>query len=212
MASAAQVLPFEAPKEKAAPTFGDLLAATKTTDKAKASKSKMPTLEGNAEVKEAIDTIIEATVNKKQAEAVIDANRPKVEDYVRAEMDASGYRGAFHGSFAVMGNRHTAKVIFQNKYTLTPEDKAELQNILGDNFSALIKTSYTVKLKAAVFENPELGEELARLLGDRAGDFLESVETLAVCEEFNKLIYQAVKPEDLADLRTFARQYKPTIR
>jgi hypothetical protein len=63
-----------------------------------------------------------------------------------------------------------------------------------------------------VFTDAALQADLMELVGERFADFFETSVSLAVCENFNQLIYQVVEPEQVGQLRTFARQYKPSIR
>jgi hypothetical protein len=49
-------------------------------------------------------------------------------------------------------------------------------------------------------------------VGARFPDFFETTVNLGVCDNFNQLIYQVVEPEQMGQFRTFARQYKPSIR
>jgi hypothetical protein len=208
--AAAQVLPFE-PK-KPAPTFGAMLGATKTTEATTPKKGKMPTLEAPPEVKTAIDDYQEAKAQEKQAKAVMEITGAVIAGFVRARQDADGYAGKFSGSYAVMGNRDKAKVIYANKYSLSPEDEAQLAEILGPNFPAMISRRFTVKLKDEVFESEEKQAELMQLIGARFPEFFETKVSLAVCEGFSKLVYKVLKPEDLENLRVYARQYSPSIR
>jgi hypothetical protein len=51
-----------------------------------------------------------------------------------------------------------------------------------------------------------------KLIGDKFAKFFEVVPNLAVAEGFSRDVYRAVPPEKLAELRLFARQYKPSLR
>jgi hypothetical protein len=189
-----------------------MLGATAKTETAP-KKGKMPTLEAPPEVKAAVDEYQEAKATMKQAEAIMDVTGAVITDYVREKQDADGFARKFSGSYAVMGNRATAKVVYANKYTLSANDEGQLAAVLGlENFNTMIKKWHTVTLKPEVFENPELSGALMELIGDRFADFFETKTSLGVCEEFNKLVYQVLKPADLDDLRVYARQYKPSIR
>jgi hypothetical protein len=133
-------------------------------------------------------------------------------EFVRQAQDKDGFAGRFSGSYALMGHRHQAKVVYVNKYSINPEDQGELAAILGENFDRLIERKFAVKLKDQVFTDAALQAELMELVGERFADFFETSVSLAVCENFNQLIYQVVEPEQVGQLRTFARQYKPSIR
>jgi hypothetical protein len=133
-------------------------------------------------------------------------------DFTREAIDRDGYNSNYHNSFALMGNRHQAKVILANKFSLSPEDEGELIAILGDHFADLINRKFTVKLKDEVFQNETLQSELMGLVGERFGEFFESQLSLSVREEFDRDIYKVVRPDELAVLRTWAKQFKPSIR
>jgi hypothetical protein len=111
-----------------------------------------------------------------------------------------------------MGIKHSAKVVYANKFTLNAEDKDNLKEILGEHYDYLLSEKYSVKLKGSVFEDEALAAELMELLGDRWGDFFDTEVKLSVCEDFSRVVYQAVEPEQLDNLRVFARQFKPSIR
>ncbi|MDI6752798.1 MAG: hypothetical protein QME78_00200 [Thermodesulfobacteriota bacterium] len=196
-----------------APSFGEALEKAATTEpKAKGKKATMPTLEATPEVKQAVDEYQEAKAAFKMAEATMNHNGELLMDFVRVAQDAAGFVGRYQGSYAVMGNKHQAKVIYANKYSINSEDEGEMVAILGENFDTLIEKKFSVKLKAAVFEDEALQAELMGLVGERFADFFETEVKLGVCEDFSRLVYQAVQPEQLDTLRTFARQYKPSIR
>ncbi len=203
----AAVLPFT-PKP---PTFGDMLGATKTTETAP-KKGKMPTLEATPEVKKAVDEYQEAKTAAKQAEAVMEINGPIITDFVRAKQDADGYAGKFTGSYAVMGDRATCKVVYANKYSLSADDAGQLAEVLGPEFDRMIVKKAVVTLKAEVFEDEAMQQKLMGLLGESFPEFFETKISLAVAEGFNRDIYRVVTPEKLADLRVFCRQYKPSLR
>jgi hypothetical protein len=203
----AQVLPFT-PKP---PTFGDMLGATKTTETAP-KKGKMPTLDAPPEVKTAVDEYQEAKAAAKQAEAVMDVAGAVITGFVRDRQDADGFAGKFSGSYAVMGNKSTAKVIWANKFSLSAEDGPQLAEVLGPEFDRMVTKKASVTLKATVFEDEAAQQKLMALLGDSFPEFFETKITLGVVEGFSRDIYRVVDAAKLADLRVYARQYKPSIR
>lgn len=207
--NAAQVLPFEAPKPK--PSFGAMLGATTTTATAP-KKGKMPTLDAPPEVRTAVDEYQEAKAAAKQAEAVMDLAGAVITNFVRNRQDTDGFAGNFSGSYALMGNRATCKVVFANKYSLSAEDGPRLAEILGPELDRMVTKKAVVTLKASVFEDEAAQQKLMALLGDSFPEFFETKITLGVAEGFSRDIYRAVTPEKLADLRVFVRQYKPSIR
>lgn len=194
------------------PSFGEALAQTAKAAEPKSKKSKMPTLEATPEVAQAVDDYQEAKTAYKMAEATMDHAGEIIQAFVRERQDADGFAGRYQGSYAVMGIKHQAKVVYANKFSINPEDDGQLMDLLGENYEYLVTKKFSVKLKAAVFEDEGLQAELMKLVGDRFGDFFETTATLGVCDNFSQIIYQAVAPEQLESLRLFARQYKPSIR
>jgi hypothetical protein len=195
------------------PSFGEALAKTAKAAEPKAKKSKMPTLQPeNPEVAQAVDDYQEAKIQYKMAEATMDQAGTILQEFVRQHQDEDGFKGHYQGSYAVMGIKHQAKVVYANKFTINPEDKDSLREILGENYDYLLSERYSVKLKAAVFEDEALQAELMELVGERFGDFFDTEVKLTTCENFSQAIYQAVEPGQLDNLRVFARQYKPSIR
>ena len=194
------------------PSFGEALAQTAKAAEPKAKKSKMPTLQPTPEVAQAVDDYQEAKIQYKMAEATMDQAGTILQEFVRQHQDEDGFRGHYQGSYAVMGIKHQAKVVYANKFTINPEDDSQLQELLGENYEYLITKRFSVKLKAAVFEDEALQAELMELVADRFSDFFDTEVKLSTCDNFSQIIYQAVEPEQLDNLRVFARQYKPSIR
>lgn len=194
------------------PSFGEALAQTAKAAEPKAKKSKMPTLQATPEVMQAVDEYQEAKTSYKMAEATMEASGQVIQDFVRQHQDQEGFQGRYQGSYAIAGFKHTAKVVYANKFSINPDDEGELKEILGEHFDNLITKKFSVRLKAELFESEELQAELMELIGERFGDFFESTVSLGVVDGFSQYVYQAVQPEQLEILRTFARQYKPSIR
>jgi hypothetical protein len=195
------------------PSFAETLAQTAKVAEPKAKKSKMPTLQpDNPEVAQAVDDYQEAKIQYKMAEATMDNAGTILQEFVRQHQDEDGFRGHYQGSYAVMGIKHQAKVVYANKFTVNAEDKDNLKEILGENYDYLLSEKYSVKLKSTVFDDEALAAELMELVGDRWGDFFDTEVKLSVCENFSQVIYQAVEPDQLDNVRVFAKQYKPSIR
>jgi hypothetical protein len=213
-------MPVVALKPRPKATFGDMLAATATKKEPKAKKSSMPTLQATPEVAAAVDQYQESKVNYKQAEAAMGAAAQIIMDFVGKHQDEDGYAGHYQGSYAVLGvketdqgtKKHQAKVIYANKFSINPEDEAELAEILGEHFEGMINKQFSVKLRAEVLEDEALQAELLDLIGDRFRDFFETTTSLSVADGFSREIYRAVPSEQMDALRTYARQYKPSLR
>jgi hypothetical protein len=207
----ARVLPFDAPAKK--PGFGDLLGKMAPKTETAKKKSTVPTI-GNAppEVREALDEYLEADTQEKKAKGVKEVCGPIVHDFFRGVQDADGYAGKFHTTYAIVGNQATGKVGNKNAFSISPEDAGTLQEILGDSYGDLIVQKPSLTVKAEVFTDTEMQDRLAELLGDEFLKFFDLKISLGTCEEFTRRIYQVVPPEKLEVLRTYAKQYKPTIR
>jgi hypothetical protein len=161
---------------------------------------------------EAVDDYQESKINYKQAEAAMNAAGETIMAAVREHQDADGYAGRYQGSYAVIGNRHQVKVIYANKFSINAEDEEALAELLGGHFETLVEKKFSVKLKDEVFTDDALQAELMDLVGERFAEFFDTTVNLSVCEGFSREIYRAVSEEHLPMLRTFARQYKPSIR
>jgi hypothetical protein len=192
--------------------FAAALAAAEVTPKKSAKKSSMPIMEHDDHLAELADTYQEAKINMKQAEAVMAQAAEEIMEAVRERQDKDGYAGKFSNSYKVMGTRHNVSVVYQNRYSINPEDKGELLEILGDEYGHLIVEKPTVRLKAEVLEDEKLQAQLMKMVGDKFAQFFEVVPALAVAEGFSRDVYRAVAPEKLAVLRLYAKQYKPSLR
>ncbi len=194
------------------PSFGEALTQTAKAEPKAKKKSSMPTLEATPEVKQAVDDYQEAKTTYKMAEATMDSTAQVLMEFVRQQQDQDGFAGRYQGSYAVMGVKHQAKVVFANKFSLNPEDEPQLAELLGDEFDNLIQKKFNVKLKEQVFTDEGLQAELMELVGERFADFFETTVSLGVCEDFSRLVYRVLEPGRMDDFRTYARQYKPSIR
>jgi hypothetical protein len=171
------------------PSFGDALKQTATSEPKGQKKGKMPTLQATEEVAQAVDDYQEAKTASKMAEATLDHAGQTIVEFVRQVQDQEGFAGRYQGSYAVMGHKHQAKVVFANKFSINPEDDGELAAILGDHYELLINKRFSVKLKEAVFADEVLQAELMELVGDRFADFFETRASLEVCDNFSQIIY-----------------------
>jgi hypothetical protein len=198
-------------KKAKAVSFGDVLSKTAKTKPTKPSKSKMPTVQPPPEIAKAVDDYQEAKAASKEADAVIKHSGQIIEDFVRGVQDEDGFAGKFNNSYALQGNKSQAKISFSNRWTINAEDAPELEEILGEHFDNFLTRNFSVKLKSEVFENEELQSELMELIGERFDEFFETTLSLTPCEDLTRNLYRLDR-EALVQFRTFARQYKPSIR
>lgn len=192
--------------------FAEALATATVTTKTVAKKSSMPIVEHDEHLAELADTYQEAKVNMKQAEAVMAQAAEEIVEAVRARQDKDGYAGKFSNSYKVMGTRHNVSVVYQNRFSINPEDKSVLVEILGEDYGRLIVEKPTVRLTAEVLEDEKLQAQLMKMVGDKFAQFFEVVPNLAAAEGFVKDVYRVVAPEDLTELRLYMKQYKPSLR
>jgi len=201
-------------KEKPRPSFADALASTAKAKAPAAKKTSVPVLEAPQEVKEAVDLYIDAKEREKIATAEKDASGQVIMDFVKPVQDTDGFKGAFRHSYGVPGTKPQNKVTFvsSNRFSLSGEDADKIEEILGKHFPEMIQKKFQVKLKEVVLSDEALQAELMELIGEKFGDFFDTEVSLAVKEGFDQRVYTAVQAEALPDLRTFCRQYKPSLR
>lgn len=196
-------------------SFADALKATKKTETTTAkAKSKVPVLETPDDIKQHVDRYVEA----KQAEKVAKAEKEDAGDtlisFVSPYQDKDGFKGDFRHSYGIPGtDGNQVKYVSSNRFSINSEDAEQIREILGDSFDELIDEGSQVNLKPEVLEDEALQDELMELVGDRFAEFFETVTQLSVKDDFDKNVYRAVDEEKrLAELRTFCRPYKPSLR
>ena len=195
-------------------SFDDMLTQTaKPKAKAKA-KSKVPTLDAPDEIKQEVDRYLEAQQTNKTSKAEMDDAGDKIRDFVRPHQDMEGYNGKHRHSYAIPGtNGSQVKYISKNQFSINADDEPQLREILGGDFDDLIEKKFDVKLKPEVFKDTDLKQRLMELVGQEFGTFFDTVVSLKVAEEFDRRVYATVTDkDDLSALRTFAKQYKPSLR
>ena len=184
---------------KKKPSFAAAMKATTTKAQAK-KKTTMPTLEATKEIQAAVAKFVKASGDE-------------IITFVRSRQDDDGFKHCFRNSYAVPGEDGSqVKFVSTNRYSINPDDAEELQQILGDEYGDMILEKFQVNLKEEVLENEDLQDELMALVGDRFSEFFETKQSLAVAEGFDGRVYSVVDKENLPALRTFARQYKPSLR
>jgi hypothetical protein len=201
-------------KLKPKASFAAALKQTATVAPAKSKKTSVPTLANvPEEIKAAVDRYIEASDQVKIHTAEKDASGAQVIEFVREAQDADGYAGRYRNSYGVPGiSGKVVKFVSSNRFSIDATDADRLQEILGDKFVEMIDQRASVVLKAEVMENEALQEELMALIGERFADFFETKLALAVREGFDQQVFAVVKQEDLPELRTLCRPYKPALR
>ena len=197
---------------KKKPSFAAAMKATTTKAPAK-KKTTMPTLEATKEIRAAVAKFVRAKAENKKSKADMDASGDEIITFVRSRQDDDGFKHCFRNSYAVPGEDGSqVKFVSTNRYSINPDDAEELQQILGDEYGDMILEKFQVNLKEEVLENEDLQGELMELIGDRFSEFFETKQSLAVAEGFDGRVYSVVDKENLPVLRTFVRQYKPSLR
>lgn len=202
------------PAKKSTPNFDDILQATKITKKpASKKKNDMPHLNPNAELRECVDGYVNAKKRFNMAKGDMEEAGNAIIEFSRSEQDKAGYAGDFRKSYVIPGNvENQVKFISSNRYSVSADDAVEIKELLGDQFENLMVEKLEVSLKAEIFENEALKVEFMKLIGERFPEFFETKATLAVAEDFDKDVYDAVDKDNLTDLRTFVKPYKPSLR
>jgi hypothetical protein len=199
-------------KSQAAPSFAAIVAGAKAEPKASAKKSTIPPLGTTDEIKKVVDRYQDAKTNAKQAEAVMAEAGEAIIQFTREHQDKEGFAGRYSNSYVLAGVRHTAKVIWTDRFSINAEDGPELADILGASYPEMVQEKVTVKLRDEVFADEALQNELMAAVGAKFTQFFTIEKKLVTTEGFAAQVYRKVAPEQLPALRTFAKQFKPSIR
>ena len=194
-------------------SFAQALEKTKKTTTTAKPKGKHPVVDGPAEVKDAVDKIVEAKAEIKKQSAIQTANEQIVFDHVKPIQDKDGFAMKHSKTYEVLGNENTVKYVTQNRFSVSIDDKDNLVELLGeDGFNERFEVKEELKAVDEIFTNEDLQNEVLEKLGEDlfARLFVHS-ESLKIKGDFDKLQY-ALSEDKLADLRVFAKQYKPAIR
>jgi hypothetical protein len=196
-----------------APSFMDAMKATAKPKKAAAKKSTIKTLEADEKVKDSVDALVKAKATEKKAKADISLHGGIVIGFTQDHQDTDGFKNKFQNSYLIPGNDdNQIKCISSNRFTINSEDAGALQELLGDEYDEMVKTKYGMTMTEEFMESEELQKELMEMVGERFSQFFKTTVSLSVKEKFNEKIYKILSAEDLPALRTFAKQYKPSLR
>jgi hypothetical protein len=200
--------------KKAEPmSFDDMLTQTAKPKAKGKAKSKVPTLDAPDNIKSEVDRYIAAKLAEKTAKAEKDDAGESIINFVRPHQDKAGYDGTYRNSYSVPGTDGArVKYVSSNRFSINADDEEQLHEILGDEFEGLVDRRFEVVLKAEVFQDETLKQELMELMGQRFGAFFDTKVSLKVKEAFDRRVYATVAGKELPTLRTFARPYKPSLR
>lgn len=191
------------------PNFMAALKQTQTVEKSK-GKSKMPTIQAPPNIQLIIDQYIAAKEKEKIAKAEKESVEDAIIDFVRKRQDEDGFKHHHSSSYAV--GSQPLKFVSSNRFTLSTDDVAQLQDLFQEHYGEMILEKYDVSLKSEVMENEELQAELMGLVGERFAEFFETKMKLSVCENFDRRVYDVLTEKEMPTFRTFCRQYKPSLR
>jgi hypothetical protein len=164
-------------------------------------------------VKADITKLIAAKKKAKEAKSEIANAEKSILVYGREHHDTEAFAGRFKKSHKIAGEGDdTVTFVTANKWSFSPDDIEEVNEVLGDAADDLIEKDYVVKINSEVFTDEAKQKELMELLGDRWNDFFETTVTYKVSSDFDEKVYTELKPDGLKDLKVFMKQSKPSIR
>ena len=201
-------------KIETTPSFADALKQTKV-DKPKAkSKTTMPVLDAPKNIKEQVDKILEAKKAEKAAKGVIKLAGTEIIEWVQPHQDKDGYSGKYRKSYAIPGtNENQVKYLASNRFTINSDDEESIRESLGDKYDEMMEKETVITMKQEVFDDEEMQKVLMERMGDLFSDYFESAEKLKVKEDFDRMLYNAVKDKEvLKDLRILCKQYTPSLK
>jgi len=209
----AEVINLNDKKAEMTDDFLDALDNT-TVEKKTATKSKSSVeVKSTKEVKKAVDDYNKGKKMSKEGEALMKSAGPVVINFVKIIQDKDGYKSDFRKSYDVPGGDSKVKYVSSNRYSIKTDDETMITEILGDNFSKLIEKTRTVTMKSSVLKDPVLQKLFLDKLGkENFAKFFETVTSLSPVEDFDKKIYNVLDTDELQDLRTFMKPYKPSLR
>lgn len=204
-------IPLRQPK----PSALERIKAKATQAEPKSKKKEYPKVDGGPEVREHADNFREAQLIKKQAEGVMETHGDPLRVFIREVSDNEGFSGRFSNTWAVLGNKHTIKVSYANKFSINSQDTDKLAEICGEQYPHLFKEVMEVKLKPEVLEDNTLAERLMQILDNSDASWDDFFEPPAlkvkVQDNFCQLVYQTLTPEQLAELRDYITQDKARL-
>lgn len=201
--------------DKATPNFMDAINANaKVEKKGKAKKVDDSIIQDAPEnVKADISKLIKAKKKAKEAKADIASAEGSILTFGKDRHDTEAFAGRFKKSRKIAGNDDdTVNFVTANKWSFSPDDIDDINGILGEDNADLIEKDYVVKINGEVFTDEKKQKELMELLGDRWNDFFETTVTYKVSENFDEAIYKELNAEQVADLKVYMKQSKPSIR
>lgn len=199
--------------KKKAVSFDDMLAqnakpATKKSKKKSDSYVSVP-----SRIAAAIRNFISCKKEMKELKSDITKHESELLDYFSSHHDSEAFAGKFKKSHKFAADSdNVITYVTSNVFSIATEDIGIVEEILSENgLTDLIEKKYEVKLRSEVFANEKLKKELMKLVGDRFAEFFETTVKPEISDNFDEKIYE-LGEDSLADLRTYAKQKKPSLR
>ena len=189
--------------------------AVKNSDKVEKAPAKKkntgPVITPSDAIRESVDELVSAKKNFAVAKADIAALEPEIISAAREIQEADALKGNFRKSYDVRGHDSTIKFVSANKFSIAEDDVKELKELLADEYDNMVKEDIKVSLKAEVFADDNLSDELMDLLGDNFQKFFETTIKHSVREDFDKKLF-SLSADVREDVKDIAKQAKPALK
>ncbi len=194
-------------------SFLDAVKGISAPKEAKDKKDKIQTLVPTAELQTTVDELVEWKRKLKEAKSELEGREADVIEYVKGYQDERAFEGDYQKSFRVKGEKELVTVVSSDRFSaFNPEDEDALKEILGKKFNEFVETRIQVSVKEEVFENPDLQNELMKLIPPEIFGKFFNAETKLVCaKEMDRKIYTLGK-KVVERLRPLIKQAKPSVR
>lgn len=196
----------------------DEVVASSAKPKTKATKKKAEKeiiTNASKSVKQAVSNVIKAKAAKKKAESDIKVNETPVIEFGNMLKDERAFNGDYNKSYKIQGLNDEDVVTFvtANKFSHKEDDEEEIAEFMGaENFEELMPKSYEIKIKAEVFNDPELKKILMEKMGDRFSEFFEVESSRKVVSNFDEELYKRFDEDTIQDIKVYVKQSTPSIR
>lgn len=193
--------------------FFETVKGISTPKEGKEKKDKIVTLTPTTELQASVDELVEWKRKEKEAKAEKESREADVIEYVKGYQDDRAFEGDYQKSYRVKGEKEIVTVVSSDRFSaFNPEDEASLKEILGKKYEEFVDERIQVTVKEEVFENPDLQQELMRLIPpDQFGRFFNAERKLVCAKGFDQRIYTLGK-KIVERLRPLIKQAKPSVR
>lgn len=200
-------------KKESVDLLSQIKSGASTAPKSNAKKKSGKVVHVPESLQETIDKYVAAKKQLKALEAELTFHESEILDHAKSVQDDDAFKGDFSKSFDLPGKEAVVKFVTQNRFSINAADREIIESLLGSDYSELIEEKYSVSLKDEVLKDEDKLAELGELLGEKFGEYFESRLSLGVQNDFDKKIYRvAGSPEKLQEVRTYVKQYKPSLR